>query len=77
MPAIFALYNLTVVVISFLSDENSSDFGGIGKEILGGFVLAVVVAVAYTFIRLRLRDKKPPAQFISINPEKSEPSSNQ
>jgi hypothetical protein len=26
-----------------------------------------VVAVAITFIKLRLRDKKPPAEFISIN----------
>jgi hypothetical protein len=35
---------------------------------LGGFILAVVGAIALTIIRLRIREKRPEsAQFISIN----------
>ena len=67
MPTIIALYHLSLIAISFLQDDSSSDFSDLGKKLLGGFALAVVVAVAYTFIKLRLRDKKPPAEFISIN----------
>jgi hypothetical protein len=70
MPTIFALYQLGVIAISLLQDDTSSDFNGLGKQLLGGFVLAVVVAVVFTFIKLRLRDRKPPAEFISIK-EKS------
>jgi len=71
MPTILALYHLSLLLISLLQDDTASAFNDLGKQLLGGFVLAVVVAVAYTFIKLRLRDKKPSAQFISINPEKS------
>jgi hypothetical protein len=66
MPTIFALYQLSLIAISLLQDDPSSDFNGLGKQLLGGFALAVVVAVAFTFIKLRLRDRKPPAEFISI-----------
>jgi len=66
MPTTIALYYLSLLAISFLQDDTSSDFSDLGKKLLGGFTLAVVVAVAYTFIKLRLRDKKPPAEFISI-----------
>jgi len=67
MPTALALYYLSLLSISLLEDNTSSDFDGLGKKLLGGFVLAVVVAVVYTFIKLRLREKNPPAQFISIN----------
>lgn len=70
MPTTLALYHLSFLVISLLQDDAFSDFNGLGKKLLGGFVIAVVAAVAFTFIRLRLRDRKPPTQFISINPEK-------
>jgi len=71
MPTTLALYHLSLLLLSILQDDTSSDFNDLGKQLLGGFVLAVVIAVVFTFIKLRLRDKKPPAQFISINPEKS------
>ena len=67
MPTTLALYHLSLIAISLLQDDTSTDFNDLGKKLLGGFVLAVVVAVAFTFIKLRLRDKKPPAQFISIS----------
>jgi hypothetical protein len=67
MPTALAFYYLSLISLNFLQDETSSDFAGLGKELLGGFVLAVVVAIAYAFIKLRLRDKKPQAEFLSIN----------
>ena len=66
MPTAFALYHLCLIAISLQQDNVSSDFNELGKQLLGGFVLAVVVAVAFTLIKLRLRDKNPPAKFISI-----------
>ena len=72
MPTTLAFYHLSLFSISLLQDDTSSDFNDMGRKLLGGFVLAVIVAVVFTFIKLRLRDKKPPAQFISISPEKSE-----
>ncbi|MEP6637572.1 MAG: hypothetical protein ABJB97_12670 [Acidobacteriota bacterium] len=76
MPTTLALYHLSLLLISLLQDDTAADFNDLGRKLLGGFVLAVVVAVAYTFIKLRLRDQKPPAQFISITsfPNKEEPS---
>ena len=76
MPTTLALHQLSVIAISLLLEDTSSDFSDLGKKLLGGFVLAVVVAVVFTFIRLRLRDKKPPAEFISISScqRKDEPS---
>jgi hypothetical protein len=67
MPTTLAVYYLSLISISLLQNETSSDFDGLGKKLLGGFALAVVVAVAYAFIKMRLRDKKPQAEFISIN----------
>jgi hypothetical protein len=72
MPTTLALYCLILVAITFLQDGNAVDFSELGKLLLGGFVLAVVVAVAYTFIRLRWRDKNPSSGFVSINPIETE-----
>ena len=60
-----ALLGVTILV----SDEESlGEMGDLGGLMLGGFVLAVGLAVALTFIRMRMRDKRPPEpQFISIN----------
>jgi hypothetical protein len=66
MPTL-ALHYFGLLSITILQEDPSSDFSELGKELLGGFMLAVVIAVAYTFIKLRLRDKKPPTQFLSIS----------
>ncbi|HEX3249800.1 MAG TPA: hypothetical protein VHS05_10260 [Pyrinomonadaceae bacterium] len=51
--------------------ENTGNFDDLGKLLLGGVVAAIVVAVGFTLVRFRLRDKKPQtSDFISINSEK-------
>lgn len=59
-----------VVVLQILAPDSDAfaDMNDLGTLMLGGFVLAVVAAIALTIIRLRIREKKPEtAQFISIN----------
>jgi hypothetical protein len=59
------------MVLMLLLEENASHFDDLGKLLLGGVVAAIVVAVGFTLIRFRLRDKKPQdSGFISINSEK-------
>jgi len=73
MPATLALYHLwwlSIAIADVAADDLGSDFGDLGKELLGGFAIAVVAAVAYAFLKLRWRDHNPPAQFISISPLK-------
>ncbi len=62
----FALYCLGSLSISILQESIGSDFSDLGRKLLVGFVLAAAVAIAFTVIKLRLRDKNPPAAFISI-----------
>jgi hypothetical protein len=62
----FALYFPGSLAISLLQDSIGSDFSDLGRKLLGGFAVAVVVAVAFTVIKIRLRDKNPPSAFISI-----------
>ncbi len=51
-----------------LLQETETHFNDLGKLLLGGVAAAIVLAVAFTFVRLRLRDKKPPtSSFISIS----------
>ena len=65
MPTIF-LVQLAVIVISLIEESTASDFNDLGKQLIGGFVAAVLLAVAFAFFKLRLREKHPPASFISI-----------
>jgi hypothetical protein len=59
------------MVLMVLLQENTSNFDDLGKLLLGGVVAAIVVAVGFTLVRFRLRDKKPQkSNFISISSEK-------
>jgi len=51
-----------------LMQEVQTSFDDLGKLMLVGFSAAILVAVAFTLVRLRLRDKSPAtSNFISIN----------
>ena len=61
----------TWLALISLIQEDTGAFDDLGTLLLVGVAAAVVVAVGFTLIRFRLRDKKPPSSgFISINSEK-------
>jgi hypothetical protein len=66
MEAMLTVLFFGSLAISFLQETTGSDFNDLGRKLLEGFALAVVCAIAYTFIKLRRRDRNPPAAFISI-----------
>jgi hypothetical protein len=57
------------LLLLLVSDETpTAAFEDMGKLLLGGTVAAVLVAVGFTLVRFRMRDKKPQASnFISIS----------
>ena len=56
-----------LVALMSVIQETQTDFQDLGKLLLGGVIAAVVVAIAFTFVRMKLRDKKPHnSSFISI-----------
>ncbi|HEV8426408.1 MAG TPA: hypothetical protein VGQ41_00740 [Pyrinomonadaceae bacterium] len=70
MMIVFQLCLNSLVLISLLQ-ETSTNFDDLGKLLLGGVVAAIVVAVGFTLVRFRLRDKKPQtSSFISISSDK-------
>jgi hypothetical protein len=55
--------------------STTAAFDDLGKLLLGGTVAAIVVAIGFTLIRLRMRDKKPQtSNFISISSVENETS---
>ncbi|HJX92046.1 MAG TPA: hypothetical protein VJ372_16205 [Pyrinomonadaceae bacterium] len=71
MVIFLAVYN-SVCLIAWLQ-ETQNDFNDLGKLLLGGVVAAIVFAVAFTFVRLQLREKNPePSNFISISAPREE-----
>ena len=59
------------MVLMILLQENTGNFDDLGKLLFGGVAVAIVVAVGFTLVRFRLRDKKPQtSSFISISSEK-------
>jgi hypothetical protein len=54
-----------------VQEAELSDFNDLGKMMLAGFIAAIGLALIFTFLRLRLRDKKPQPAYISIKPPES------
>ena len=67
--ATFLLLYLFVCLVGEAQGQNlETDFNDLGKLMLLGFAAAIFFALAFTFVRLRLRDKNPqPSGFISIS----------
>ena len=58
------------MLLIYILQENAGNFDDLGKLLLGGVAAAIVVAVGFTLVRFRLRDKKPQtSNFISISSE--------
>jgi hypothetical protein len=61
------LLALSITLIN-ITEQVETSFDDLGKLMLGGISAALVVAIAFTLVRFRLRDKKPPtSDFISIS----------
>ncbi len=65
-------YHFGLFLITLLQEDISSDFSDLGRMLLGGFVLAIVLAITIALVKLRSRDKNPPTQFISIYPSRED-----
>jgi hypothetical protein len=66
---LFSFYFLTLLAMSLVQEsEVAADFNDLGKLLLGGFAAAIVIALTFTFVKLRLRERKPQvAEVLSIN----------
>jgi len=74
----FVLLEASICVLA-LTEETSTDFNDLGKLMIAGLAAAIVFALAFTFVRLRLREKTPQtSNFISISStqEKNEETGN-
>jgi hypothetical protein len=57
-----------LLLLSNVPENSTSAFDDLGKLLLGGTVAAIVLAIGFTVIRLRIREKKPQTSgFISIS----------
>ena len=63
------LISISSVLLVLYLQEEATNFNDLGKLLLGGVAAAIVCAVAFTIVRLRIRDKRPAtSNFISIGP---------
>lgn len=53
--------------LALLQQETETNFNDLGKLLVGGVLVAIVLAVGVTVLRMRLQDKKPQSStFVSI-----------
>jgi high-affinity Fe2+/Pb2+ permease len=65
-----------VVMFLIIFQETTGAFDDLGKLLLGGVAAAIVLAIGFALIRIRIRDNKPQtSNFISISATESEPPS--
>jgi len=68
MSTFVLLYVFVCLVGEVQGQDVQTDFNDLGKLMLVGFAAAIVFALAFTFVRLRLREKNPEQPgFISIS----------
>jgi hypothetical protein len=61
------LVALSIALLN-LTEQVETSFDDLGKLMVVGVSAAVVIAVAFTLVRFRFRDKNPPtSNFISIS----------
>jgi len=61
----------SLILISFIQETSTADFSDLGTLLLGGVAAAILLAVGFTLVRFRLRDKKPQtSSFISISSDR-------
>ena len=65
---LLSLIPVYLMVLFALEENVTTEFGDLGKLLLAGVLVAMALAIAFTLIRMRLRDKKPrAADVISIS----------
>ncbi len=65
--------NFFLLYLLNLQEAPTAAFDDLGKLLLGGTVAAIVLAIGFTIVRLRMRDKKPQtSSFISISSVENE-----
>lgn len=56
-----------VLMLFILFQDSETNFNDLGKLLLGGVAAAVVFALVFSFVRLKLQDRNPPkSSFITI-----------
>lgn len=70
----FLLYRLASFSILFVQEAKASDFDDVGTLVLAAGLMAIVVGIAVTIVRLKVHNKGEGTQFISIKPvDKKDP----
>lgn len=68
MVTFMVVYNFVLLISLLQETQTQTNFDDLGKLLLGGVAAAIVFAVGFTFVRLRLREKSPQtSDFISIS----------